>query len=306
MGLKEKLDAALRRQALLGAAVEGLVWDQEVMMPKAGAFHRAQVIGELSALHHQNLTQQVLPLVREALATPHILTPSEKAQLEILLQEAEPIEKIPTELVRRFSEGASQAQIVWAEARARSDFATFAPHLEKLVQLSREKAQYLGYEAEPYEALLRLYERSLRPRAVEALFTEIKDFLIQTIQACQEVPLAAQELPTLRMPAADQRQLVEEVLTHIGWRPETNRLDLSAHPFCSGLSPKDVRLTIRIDEEDLLMALGSGMHEMGHALYEMGLPEEPLGWPITTAASLSIHESQSRFWENHIGNSPAF
>ena len=306
MGLKEKLDAALRRQALLGAAVEGLVWDQEVMMPKAGAFHRAQVIGELSALHHQNLTQQVLPLVREALATPHILTPSEKGQLEILLQEAEPIEKIPTELVRRFSEGASQAQIVWAEARARSDFATFAPHLEKLVQLSREKAQYLGYEEEPYEALLRLYERSLRPRAVEALFAEIKDFLIQTIQACQEVPLAAQELPTLRMPAADQRQLVEEVLTHIGWRPETNRLDLSAHPFCSGLSPKDVRLTIRIDGEDLFMALGSGMHEMGHALYEMGLPEEPLGWPITTAASLSIHESQSRFWENHIGNSLAF
>ncbi len=275
-------------------------------MPKAGARHRAQVLGELSALHHQNLTQQVLPLVREALTTPDILTPSEKAQLELLLQEAEPIEKIPTELVRRFSEGASQAQIVWAEARARSDFATFAPHLEKLVQLSREKVQYLGYEEEPYEALLRLYERSLRPRAVEALFTEIRDFLIQTIQACQAVPLPVQELPPLRMPAANQHQLVEEVLTYTGWRPETNRLDLSAHPFCSGLSPKDVRLTIRIDEEDLLMALGSGMHEMGHALYEMGLAEEPLGWPITAAASLSIHESQSRFWENHIGNSLAF
>lgn len=275
-------------------------------MPKAGARHRAQVLGELSALHHQNLIQQVLPLVREALATPHILTPSDKAQLELLLQEAEPIEKIPTELVRRFSEEASQAQIVWAEARARSDFAAFAPHLEKLVQLSREKAQYLGYEEEPYEALLRLYERSLRPRAVEMLFSEIRDFLIQTIQACQAVLLPAQDLPSLRMPASDQHQLVEEVLTYTGWRPETNRLDLSAHPFCSGLSPKDVRLTIRIDEEDLLMALGSGMHEMGHALYEMGLPEEPLGWPITAAASLSIHESQSRFWENHIGNSLAF
>jgi carboxypeptidase Taq len=244
MSLKEKLDAALRRQALLGAAVEGLVWDQEVMMPKAGAFHRAQVIGELSALHHQNLTQQVLPLVREALATPHILTPSEKAQLEILLQEAEPIEKIPTELVRRFSEGASQAQIVWAEARARSDFATFAPHLEKLVQLSREKAQYLGYEEEPYEALLRLYERSLRPRAVEALFAEIKDFLIQTIQACQEVPLAAQELPTLRMRLPTSASSWKRCLpTSVGARKPialTSRCTLSARAspqkMCASLS----------------------------------------------------------------------
>ena len=307
MSLKEKLHAALRRQALLGASVELLTWDQEVMMPRAGAYHRAQVIGELAALHHQNLTQAVLPLIREALhSSKSTFTPSEIAQLQIYLQEAEPIEKLPTDLVRTFSEVASQAQVVWAEARSRSDFSAFAPYLEKIIRLSQEKARYLGYEEEPYEALLRLFERSLRPKAVEALFAEIREFLIQTLQACQKASLPASEAPALRMAAAHQRALVEEVLTRIGWNPETNRLDLSPHPFCSGLSPKDVRLTIRIDEEDILMALGSAMHEMGHALYEMGLPEEPLGWPITMAASLSIHESQSRFWENHIGNSLAF
>lgn len=275
-------------------------------MPKAGISHRAQVIGELAALHHQHLSQTVIPLLREALAASNTFTPSEKAQLELYLQEAEPIEKIPTDLVRAFSEAASQAQIVWAEARSQSDFSSFAPYLEKLVHLSREKAHHLGYEEEPYEALLRLFERSLRPKDVEALFSSIKGFLIQTLEVCQEASPQLAGAPPLQMPAADQRSLVEEVLKRIGWGPETNRLDLSPHPFCSGISPGDVRITIRIYEDDLLMALGSAMHEMGHALYEMGLPSEPIGWPITTAASLSIHESQSRFWENHIGNSLPF
>ena len=275
-------------------------------MPKAGIAHRAQVIGELAALHHQNLAQTLLPLLREALAAQNTFTPAEKAQLELYLQEAEPIEKLPTHLVRTFSEVASQAQIAWAEAKSQSDFSTFAPYLEKLIHLSREKAQYLGYEEEPYEALLRLFERSLRPREVEALFASIKGFLIQTLEICREASPQLANTPSLHMPAPDQRAFIEEVLRRIGWSPETNRLDLSAHPFCSGLAPKDVRITIRIDEEDILMALGSAMHEMGHALYEMGLPEEPLGWPITMPASLSIHESQSRFWENHIGNSFPF
>jgi len=275
-------------------------------MPKAGISHRAQVIGELAALHHQNLSQTLLPLLREALATPDTFTPLEKAQLELYLQEAEPVEKIPTDLVRAFSEAASQAQIVWAEARSHSDFASFAPYLEKLVRLSREKAHHLGYEEEPYEALLRLFERSLRPKDIEALFNSIKGFLIQTLEVCQEASLRLADTPPLQMPAATQRTLIEEVLKRLGWSPETNRLDLSPHPFCSGISPGDVRITIRIDENDLLMALGSAMHEMGHALYEMGLPSEPIGWPITMAASLSIHESQSRFWENHIGNSLFF
>ncbi len=306
MNLREHVNAALRRQALLGAAIETLTWDQEVMMPRDGAAYRAQVLGELAALHHQNLTQTLLPLLREALATQDTFTPSEKKQLELYLQEADPIEKIPTALVRALSETASQAQVAWAEARAQSDFSSFAPHLERLILLAREKAHHLGHEQEPYEALLKLFERSLYPRDIETLFASIKDFLIQTLQICQEVRPQAVCAPPLEMSATDQRALVEAVLRRIGWSPQTNRLDLSAHPFCSGLCPRDVRITIRIDEDDLLMALGSAMHEMGHALYEMGLPEEPIGWPITMAASLSIHESQSRFWENHIGNSPAF
>ncbi len=306
MNLKDSLHGALRTQALLASAIELITWDQEVMMPKGGIQHRAAMVGELAALHHQNLTSRVLPLIREALDKRDNFSQEEVSQLEIYLKEAQPAEKLPGSLVRAFSEAAAQAQAAWVEAKTQANYALFEPHLTSLVRLSREKAEALGYEEEPYEALLHLYESSLTPRAVESLFDELKGFLIQTVQACADHPLAHADLPALSLAENAQKQLVQEVLTRIGFSPAANRIDLSAHPFCTGINPQDVRITIRIYPEDLLMALSSGLHEMGHALYEMGLPAEPLGWPQTMPASLSIHESQSRFWENHVGNTLAF
>lgn len=302
---KAKLDAELRTQALLMSGIELLNWDQEVCMPPNGIYSRAALTGMLTSLFHQRVKDTILPLLREVEALPDI-DEETRAEIRLMLEEAEIAEKLPTDLVRQLSETASIAQQAWAQARAQSDFELFRPHLEKLVQLSQEKAQAIGYQNEPYEALLRLYERSVTPQQIEELFSELRPFLIETIRLCREANLSGTSGRALYMPASQQKELIRRVVSQLGYDLSRGRIDESEHPFCTGISPDDVRITTRIHEDDLTMGLLSALHETGHALYEQGLPREPQGWPRTKAAYLSVHESQSRFWENHIGASLPF
>jgi len=305
MSLKSRLDAELRLQALLTSGVELISWDQEVCMPPGGVAGRAGLLGAMAGLLHQHLVETILPLLREAENSPD-LDEDTRAQVKMLLEDAEMAEKVPADLVQKLSEAASMAQQAWAEARARSDFELFRPHLETLVALSREKAAALGYTDEPYEALLRLYERSVKPAEIEQLFSELKPFLTATVRLCQDQSPLGVDGPPLSMPADQQKALIRRIVSELGYDLSRGRIDESAHPFCTGINPDDVRITLRIYEDDLTMGLSSALHEMGHALYEQGLQREPLGWPSTRAASLSVHESQSRFWENHIGATLAY
>lgn len=148
MSVLEKLHEELRKQALLGGAVHIITWDQEVCMPKAAAVHRAAVVGNLMGLMHQRAQKTLIPLLREAMEAPD-LSEEQRHSVAVLLEDADIVEKVPEQLVQALSETASLAQAVWVEARQKSDFSAFAPYLEKLVALSREKAQAIGYKEEP-------------------------------------------------------------------------------------------------------------------------------------------------------------
>jgi len=196
---------------------------------------------------------------------------------------------------------------VWAEARKQSDFATFAPHLETLVTLAREKANRWGYNAEPYDALLDGYERATSTAAVAALFDSIAPQLKAIAAAAVEKSAAHPvRLPDGPYPIEDQQKLNREIAESIGFDFAAGRIDTTNHPFCTTLGPRDVRLTTRYDESDFTSSLFGVLHEAGHGLYEQGLPGADFGLPSGTAVSLGIHESQSRLWENHVGRSDAF
>jgi carboxypeptidase Taq len=193
------------------------------------------------------------------------------------------------------------------EARQKSDFSIFAPHLKTIVALKKEEADYLGYEASPYDALLDAYEPGLTVAQVAPLFASLKTPLVALLKKIKGAPVSPSD-DFLHLYYAPERQLAfgQRVLEAMGYNARNGRQDISAHPFTTSFHPTDVRITTRVDEHDLLSSLFSSIHEGGHALYDQGLNPDYFGTPLGEALSLGIHESQSRLWENGIGRSKAF
>lgn len=293
--------------AVLTSTESVLSWDQETYMPEKALEHRARQMAWLSGEAHQRLTsKRTRSLLDRAESEPPEFS-TQTANLRGLRRDIERATKLPSRFVREESEACTHAKAAWVEARSRSDFSMFAPHLERLLEFARQKADLYGYADEPYDALLDLYERGARTRDVAALFDKLRPQLGEIARAA--VAISAKTKPgTLRgrYPVAKQQVLNREIAESLGFDFEAGRIDTTAHPFCTTLGPGDVRLTTRYDEGDFLSSLFGVMHEAGHGLYEQGLPGLEYGLPAGSAASLGIHESQSRLWENHVGRSRAF
>lgn len=215
--------------------------------------------------------------------------------------------KLPVEFVTRWTKAVSLAKPAWADARKRSDFPAFAPHLDTLLSLAREKAELWGYEDEPYDALLGSHERGAKTRGIAALFDGMRGELAEISAAAVEKSRSHPvRLPAGPYPIDAQKAFNRRIAETVGFDFEAGRIDTSTHPFCTTLGPRDIRLTTRYDESDFTSSLFGVLHEAGHGLYELGLPAADFGLPSGSAVSLGIHESQSRLWENHIGRSRGF
>ncbi len=287
--------------------VAGLAqWDQEVLMPAKGAADRAGLMAFLSSEHHRFWTSGKVEEWLIHCRDQSELTPGQKRNLDEIEKDLNKIKKLPEEFVSRMSQACSEAYQAWMKARHEEDFSVFAPHLQKIIDLNLEKAEYVGYKEHPYDALLDDYEPGLTLKEVESVLGSAKKRLTGIIDQINNQQQVDDNFLRQHFDLEEQKNLSKMVAANLGFDFQSGRLDVSEHPFTVSLSPKDVRITTRFQENDLAESLWSTIHETGHALYEQGLLAENYGLPSGEAISLGIHESQSRLWENHVGKSLPF
>jgi carboxypeptidase Taq len=302
---------AQARQAAVLASVESLLgWDEQTMMPPKAAAHRAAQAEAVATLVHR---QRSDPAYGERLATlaegPFAQqgSPQIAATIRLLRKDFDKHVRVPEKLVGALARTCVEAQQAWVSARANSSWSTLEPWLQQVFDLKRELAACQMPGADPYDALLDDYEPGGRWQTIAPQFSGLRSELVPLVQACAAATRRPDDALLRRsFPLADQQRFVREVATRIGFDFQRGRLDTTEHPFCSGMGPNDCRITTRWDENALPTALYGVLHEAGHGLYEQGLPTEWYGLPPGEAASLGIHESQSRLWENLVGRSPEF
>ncbi len=303
-----------REWSVLGATGALLNWDQETYMPNgAGAFRAEQQAMMAKLVHQRRTSPRVGDLIAACEADASLTSDKDSptaANVREFRRDYDLAVKLPDELVEELARVTSQAQEAWKGARARSDFSMFAPWLERVLLLTRRKAECYGPPAggELYDALLNEYEPGATAKQIEAIFTPLRARLSALIARIADKGTPPSEAPlAIKATAEKQHQFGQFILKAIGFDLDRGRLDVTTHPFCSGMAPGDTRLTTRYRDERFTDALYGTLHEAGHGLYEQGLPKgEEFGQPISDAVSLGIHESQSRMWENFVGRSAAF
>jgi carboxypeptidase Taq len=306
----QELESRFRRVGALEEAIGVLNWDSATMMPAGGAATRAEQLATLSLLAHQQLTAaEIDDLLDAAEGANTALGLWEQANLREMRRRHAHATALPGDLVEAVARISAECEAVWRKARPANDFAAVRPLLEEMLRLQREvaqaKAQRLGVK--PFEALLDRYEPGGSVAMIDRLFGELAAFLPDLIEAIIErqgaVPLPPN--PSGPFPVAAQRRAAERLITVVGFDFAHGRLDISAHPFCSG-APDDVRITTRYDEHDFSKALMGVLHETGHALYKRNLPAHWRLQPVGAARGMAIHESQSLLLEMQVCRSLAF
>jgi carboxypeptidase Taq len=304
----EKLRARAKEVALVDAAAGLLNWDEETYMPRQALPYRAEQLAFFSGWSHRQFTAPEVGDWIKA-SEDHGFAPEsdEAANLREWRRSYDRATKLPPELVEEFNRATTLARDAWMEARKRSEYAHFQPHLEKLLQLSRQMADKWGYAECRYDALLEGHERGARASQIRNVFAELQPAIVAVLGPAVEWSKSIPEnFLEAEYPVAAQQAFNREVAEAFGFDFNAGRIDTTTHPFCTGLGPGDTRLTTRYNERDFTESFYGVLHETGHGLYDQGLKPEHHGTPLGSACSMGIHESQSRLWENHVGRSVAF
>ncbi len=298
-----KLKSQLYDADAIGAALAIMAWDQQTYMPSGSAGARGEHMALLHKMYHELMTSDEHgKALEEAAKTAE---GEDAALVRVAKRDYEIATKLPTELVGRKTLLAAKGHEVWVEARKTNNFSLFEPILTEMFDIAREEAELFGYKDHIYDALLDNYEEGATHADAKAMFDELKGPQSRLVKQISELPETDDSFLYGTFSEAKQSELTHRIISDIGFDLNRGRQDTAPHPFCTGWSITDVRLTTRYKDYLMSSVMGS-MHEAGHGMYEQG---SPLKWdrlPLSGGVSLGIHESQSRFWENVVGRSKGF
>lgn len=300
----EQLKRRLGQVMDLGAAAGLMSWDQETQMPPEAARVRGLQMATLAGLAHEMFTDSQ---TGELLGSATAQSDTDAAIVRVSRRDFDKATKLPTEFVEEETRAQNEAHHAWLAARKGNDFASFVPTLSKMIELARRKADLLGFDEHPYDALLDGYEPGMRAEQVRAIFADLRDRTLPLLRRITAAGDAADYgVLTRPFPLDDQMAFAWRISGEaFGLKPDFARQDRSAHPFQTNFSRSDLRITTRTEAYWPACLFGT-WHETGHAMYERGVAERWERTPVSRGASLGVHESQSRMFENLLGRSLPF
>ncbi|KGE17625.1 carboxypeptidase M32 [Paenibacillus wynnii] len=306
----EKFSALLSKISGYNEAIGLLHWDLRTGAPRKGAEVRSRTVGMLSGESFRLETSAEMGRFTEFFSRPAIMNQLTDIQNKIVKdcrKEYERSKSIPPERYEEYAVLAAHTETMWEAAKENNDFASFEPFLSKIVDFKKEFIDYWGVKETRYDTLLDMYEPDLTVKKVDEVFSRLRSRLVPLVEAIAASPNKPDTEFLNRIFEKDQQEKFGLfILEQMGYDFDAGRLDESVHPFATGLNPGDVRITTNYLLDNVTSAVFSSLHEGGHALYEQNINKELVGTPLAQGASMGIHESQSRLWENMIGRSLPF
>ncbi len=312
--VKESLDHIYREQqelSVYGGIGALLGWDQMTYMPPGGAEDRANQLALISKLAHEKVISDVFFTHTKKLSQASNLkklSSHDQIVVKRLRKDLEKARKIPSWFVEKSAKVTTLSFATWEKARKKKDFKIFSPHLEKVIDLELQYIDFIKLPGHLYNSLLDGYEEGITTDILNREFIKLKNQLQDLLHTITSSKKYANQNPLkLTFTKNEQQTLSNLIINYMNLPKDRFRIDTSTHPFTTALGDNDVRITTNYDRSNPLFSLFSTIHEAGHALYELGLPkDEYKDTVISDAASVGLHESQSRFWENMIGRNKDF
>ncbi|HVO42673.1 MAG TPA: carboxypeptidase M32 [Aggregatilineales bacterium] len=306
----DALKARVEEVTSIKQVIAVLDWDMQTQLPPGAADARGRHLSVMARLGHDMATAPETQRLMQAASAEVKDAPYDSDEASLIRTGSRDLEKelkIPSDLVADLTRETTLAHGIWAQARAESNFKAFAPALKRILDLKKRQADCIGYSGHIYDALLDEYEPGLKTADVDAIFVGLRADLVPLVAAIRaKLDMVSDAVLHREYDEARQKEFGEMVVRKFGYDFNRGRLDPSVHPFTTSFSRDDVRITTRYDRNFLNVALFSIFHEAGHAIYEQGIGASLEGTLLADGASLGVHESQSRLWENLVARSRGF